>query len=407
MKKSMGIILIGALICCSLLTGCNRTVQNKQMSLKLAYGERSGTYTGEITLLEGYPNGSGRFETQDVSGMKWYYEGEFTDGTITGKGKCVWEDGQMKEGSYIEGEMVEGTVVNAAGIKIYEGHQTGEKYDGEGKFFNKKGDIVYQGKFTAGKPEKNSFISTCTKANYMELNRNPERYIRDCFSFDGKVQQVTEKENGAVGYRIAAGEAEHDVIYVNYARGEGEGRILENDMVTVYGMSEGLFTYDGTSGETITVPSMTAYYIDILSSEPPAPSEPPAAGGDGENTAVQKNTTASREEFLSRAKAIEEYAKTNLDTAVTQADMNRESAIVFEKWDNLLNEVYQYLKTTLTDSEFAALKKEEYQWIQQKEAEMNAAGAMFEGGSGEPLARNSVGIEYTSKRCYALIMRIQ
>ena len=91
----------------------------------------------------------------------------------------------------------------------------------------------------------------------------------------------------------------------------------------------------------------------------------------------------------------------------TQADMNRESAIVFEKWDNLLNEVYQYLKTTLTDSAFAALKKEEYQWIQQKEAEMNAAGAMFEGGSGEPLARNSVGIEYTSKRCYALIMRIQ
>ncbi|MCI9627514.1 MAG: hypothetical protein HFI90_12160 [Clostridia bacterium] len=152
MKKSAGIIFIGALICCSLLTGCNRTVQNKQMSLKLAYGERSGTYTGEITLLEGHPNGRGRFETQDdASGMKWYYEGEFTDGTITGKGKCVWEDGQMKEGSYIEGEMVEGTVVNAAGIKIYEGHQTGEKYDGEGKFFNKKGDVVYQGKFTAGK----------------------------------------------------------------------------------------------------------------------------------------------------------------------------------------------------------------------------------------------------------------
>lgn len=380
------------------------------MSLTLAYGECSGTYTGEITLLEGRPNGRGRFEAQDASGMKWYYEGEFTDGTITGQGKCVWENGQMKEGSYIDGEMVEGTVVNADGIKIYEGQQVSEKYDGEGKFFNKSGDIVYQGKFTAGKPEKDSFISACAKANYMELNRNPERYIRDCFSFDGKVLHVMEKENGAAGYRIATGESDRDVIYVDYARGGSEGRILENDMITVYGMSEGLFTYDGTTGEKITVPSMTAYYIDILSSQPTqlsAQAETPAAGGEGGNIDAQKSRTANREEFLSRAKAIEEYAKTNLDTAIIQADMNRESAIVYEKWDNLLNEVYQYLKTILSDSEFAALKKEEYQWIQEKEAEMDAAGAMFEGGSGEPLARNSVGIEYTGKRCYALIMRIQ
>ncbi len=96
-----------------------------------------------------------------------------------------------------------------------------------------------------------------------------------------------------------------------------------------------------------------------------------------------------------------------LDTAMTQVDINQESGVVFQKWDMLLNEVYQYLKTIMTDSEFALLYEEEIAWIGEKEAAIEAAGAEWGGGSGEPMARNMTAIEYTKARCYYLISLIK
>ncbi len=117
--------------------------------------------------------------------------------------------------------------------------------------------------------------------------------------------------------------------------------------------------------------------------------------------------TAKRDDFLSRAAAIEQYSKTNFETAMAQADLNRESGVVFQKWDKLLNDVYQYLKSTLPSGEFAALKKDEVAWVKEKEAAIAKAGAQWEGGSGQTMAKNTVGIDYTSKRCYYLITLIQ
>ncbi len=127
----------------------------------------------------------------------------------------------------------------------------------------------------------------------------------------------------------------------------------------------------------------------------PTPTTPPY-----ERDLVVKN------EFLNKAKEIRKYSQNYLETAQTQYEMNDESYIVYQKWDSLLNEVYQYLKSTMSDAEFAALQQDEVEWIHEKENAIELAGAEWSGGSGEPLARNAAGIEYTEERCYYLISLI-
>lgn len=58
--------------------------------------------TGEV--LDGLPNGQGKFESETSDGLKWYYEGEFKEGLFDGYGKTVWESGVVNEGEYDEGE---------------------------------------------------------------------------------------------------------------------------------------------------------------------------------------------------------------------------------------------------------------------------------------------------------------
>lgn len=90
-----------------------------------------------------------------------------------------------------------------------------------------------------------------------------------------------------------------------------------------------------------------------------------------------------------------------------QQTMNVKSGEIYDEWDRLLNEIYGYLKETMSQSEFAALQKDEQNWIKQKENAINEAGKEYEGGSMAPLARNSVGIEYTKERCEYLLSLIK
>lgn len=126
------------------------------------------------------------------------------------------------------------------------------------------------------------------------------------------------------------------------------------------------------------------------------PTETPA-----KNEALDKKNA-----FLDKADDIEWYSETYLETAETQSEINSESSIVYKKWDALLNEVYQYLKTIMSDSEFKQLQEDEIAWITKKEKAIDAAGAEWEGGSGEPMARNLTAIQYTEERCYYLISLI-
>lgn len=92
MKKFVSLILAICLVVS--LMGCS-----KKMTLKLSFGDRNGTYTGDLNK-DGLPNGYGRFVSKNDEGEKWTYEGEFKNGHFDGKGKITWKNGLIEIGTY-------------------------------------------------------------------------------------------------------------------------------------------------------------------------------------------------------------------------------------------------------------------------------------------------------------------
>ena len=104
--------------------------------------------------------------------------------------------------------------------------------------------------------------------------------------------------------------------------------------------------------------------------------------------------------------AIEAEAKTiekRLEKeSLSQKEMNELSRELYELWDDQLNLFWKRLKSELSESEMAALTKEERAWITDKESQMEAAGADYEGGSMQAMVIYQKGAELTKARVYEL-----
>ena len=108
-----------------------------------------------------------------------------------------------------------------------------------------------------------------TKNYYVEMDfktlaRNPDKYVGDKYIFSGKVIQVVEYESLSgtkVNLRVATKGGHDDIVYVTYTRKDGEGRILEDDKIKVYGGFNGLYTYTTILGASISLPSFNAESI--------------------------------------------------------------------------------------------------------------------------------------------------
>jgi hypothetical protein len=53
-----------------------------------------------------------------------------------------------------------------------------------------------------------------------------------------------------------------DTIMVYYEAPSGAPRILEDDILTFYGIMHGMYSYTSVLGATITVPLMEALYVE-------------------------------------------------------------------------------------------------------------------------------------------------
>lgn len=97
---------------------------------------------------------------------------------------------------------------------------------------------------------------------YDQLAREPKNYIGKKIKFSGKVLQVT-KEDSIISIRLAVDGDYKKVILVNYAPSIVSKNVLEDDQITVSGLSAGEISYTATSGAKITIPGMVANYIDF------------------------------------------------------------------------------------------------------------------------------------------------
>jgi hypothetical protein len=116
---------------------------------------------------------------------------------------------------------------------------------------------------TAEEIEAN-YKAKCQTYTYEEIARDPDTYKMTYGKYTGKVVQVMEDGNDIIlRVNITATKYSYtDTIYVYYTKEDGDSRILEDDIITIYGMNYGLYSYESVLGATITVPLVFAEYID-------------------------------------------------------------------------------------------------------------------------------------------------
>lgn len=100
-----------------------------------------------------------------------------------------------------------------------------------------------------------------TGITYDNLARTPDDYNGKKVKFYGKVVQVMEGD-GQVQIRLAVNDDYDTILLGNYDSTIVTSRVLEDDMITIYGTSVGLISYQSTMGGTITIPAVSIEKID-------------------------------------------------------------------------------------------------------------------------------------------------
>ncbi|MHB8132433.1 MAG: hypothetical protein ACYDEX_26060 [Mobilitalea sp.] len=116
------------------------------------------------------------------------------------------------------------------------------------------------------KLDARNYKDSAKQLNYRELARNPDNYKGVTAVFTGKVVQVMESGNN-VTLRVNVTKSSYgwdDTIFVNYRKLTGESRILEDDIIKLWGTIMGLKTYAAVMGNQIIIPEVDAKFIDVL-----------------------------------------------------------------------------------------------------------------------------------------------
>lgn len=115
---------------------------------------------------------------------------------------------------------------------------------------------------------RESYIAACETYTFTQIARHPNEFEGKQAGFTGEVIQVS-RVLGEYRLRVNITKSDSgnysDTIYVTYTpRGEDEPKILEDDIITAYGVLNGEKTYQSIGGATVTLPFLKGEYIDIL-----------------------------------------------------------------------------------------------------------------------------------------------
>ena len=110
------------------------------------------------------------------------------------------------------------------------------------------------------------FKSQCNQLDYAQLVRNPDNYKERRIIYIGKVVQTQEDGNNVIlRVNVSKGNLDigDDIIWVNYTKPAGSNRILEEDVIQLWGTVIGLRQYKAVMGNQIAIPEINAKYIEI------------------------------------------------------------------------------------------------------------------------------------------------
>ncbi|SFC36230.1 hypothetical protein SAMN05443252_10356 [Bacillus sp. OV322] len=100
-----------------------------------------------------------------------------------------------------------------------------------------------------------------TGTTYSQLARTPDNYIGEKVKFNGTVVQVIEGDD-TVQIRFAVNDDYDRILFAEFDPSIVESRVLENDKITIMGLSTGLISYDSTMGGKISIPGVSVEKIE-------------------------------------------------------------------------------------------------------------------------------------------------
>lgn len=116
--------------------------------------------------------------------------------------------------------------------------------------------------------EEEQFKESCQTYTFEQMARNPNNFKGTNVKVVGEVVQVMSGSN-STNLRVNITKTGTyttyytDTIYVVYQPEAGEDKILEGDIITIYGISQGDCSYTTVLGTTVTLPNIDAKYITI------------------------------------------------------------------------------------------------------------------------------------------------
>lgn len=114
----------------------------------------------------------------------------------------------------------------------------------------------------------NAYKEQCKEYTYKEIARNPDSVKGEYAKLTGEVIQVLESGT-SVTLRVDITKDKYgyysDTVYVKYTRkSDTEDRILEDDIITIYGKLGGIETYTSVLGAEVSLPKIFAEYIELV-----------------------------------------------------------------------------------------------------------------------------------------------
>lgn len=111
------------------------------------------------------------------------------------------------------------------------------------------------------------YKKACESFSYEEISRYPNAYKGKLAKYTGKVVQ-TQDRRGTTWFRLSVTKGEYDIwddtIFVEFKYDNTVNtRILEDDIVTVYGEMAGIKTYTAILGNEVQIPYLKAKYVRI------------------------------------------------------------------------------------------------------------------------------------------------
>lgn len=119
-----------------------------------------------------------------------------------------------------------------------------------------------------------AYKNNCKTLSFKDLSRNPDKHKGEKLKYTGKVIQVQEDEhwlddNTTVDLRINVTKDEYglwdDTIFATVELPKNADRILEDDIITIWGECDGKYSYTSVLGSDVTLPKINIEYYSVKS----------------------------------------------------------------------------------------------------------------------------------------------